>query len=562
MIFLKKLYSSFSNIITSINNNDLLTLALVLVLTILCKTYFIFDGISDEDSAYYLLYSVDFNEAIEYNSSMFNYYLTGFVSNLFLKFFSAKLLALRILQILNYFLIFISVFFLLRRKLPNVCILCGELLSLIILCSRPLEFYYDDFSASMCILFLLFMVKGVEKSNSFYLFLSGLVYGLNIFVRIPNLAYAVLFSYLFFVSDKSVPLFRRILYVFVGFIAALLLFFLLLYVNDDCGHALNGIMGLVYTSHDTENTHNLSRMLLVVFNAVRSNLFASIKVTAIFVLVFYLGKVRRYKKLYYITVALIFVFFFLKLLYSWGKSPIDILYYYIVISTVVLTYFIFRAKEYRSLVFILLLGIYVVPLGSDYYFIVSIAYIYAAVTSPFIFFCLYKIGELGKACKLLYGSCVLISCVFVIRNYFTDYNIPFGEKSTRSERKYEVAGCDALQYIKTDSLKADRFMRKAEIIKPYLKSKSLMIGRISDLMLSVVLGKTLYNNRPKIWGTNTSVYNNAMEVYKRKHEKPDVLLSKESLKCSACPELRFMKDIGGYRKVWEDEEYELYSPVS
>ena len=149
MIFLKKLYSSFSNIITSINNNDLLTVALVLVLTILCKTYFIFDGISDEDSAYYLLYSVDFNEAIEYNSSMFNYYLTGFVSNLFLKFFSAKLLALRILQILNYLLIFISVFFLLRRKIPNICILCGELLSLIILCSRPLEFYYDDFSASM-----------------------------------------------------------------------------------------------------------------------------------------------------------------------------------------------------------------------------------------------------------------------------------------------------------------------------------------------------------------------------------------------------------------------------
>ena len=561
MIFLKKLYSSFSNIITSINNNDLLTVALVLVLTILCKTYFIFDGISDEDSAYYLLYSVDFNEAIEYNSSMFNYYLTGFVSNLFLKFFSAKLLALRILQILNYFLIFISVFFLLRRKLPNVCILCGELLSLIILCSRPLEFYYDDFSASMCILSLLFMVKGVEKSNSFYLFLSGLVYGLNIFVRIPNLAYAVLFSYLFFVSDKSVPLFRRILYVFVGFIAALFLFFLLLYVNDDCSYALNGFMGLVSASHDAENTHNLSRMLMVVFNSVRSILFASIKVTAIFVFVFYLGKIRRFEKLCYITVAFIFVLFFLKLLYTWGECPMDILFYYKVISTVVLTYFIFRAKEYRSLVFILLLGVYVVPLGSDYYFTVSMAYIYSAVTSPFIFLCLYKIGELGRACKFLYGSCILISCVFVVRNYFTDYNVPFGEKNTRDERKYEVAGCDALQYIKTDSLKADMFMSKAEEIKPYLKSKSLMISRISDLMLSVVLGKNLYNNRPKIWGTSTSVYENAMEVYKRKHEKPDVLLSKESLKCSACPELRFMKDIGGYKKVWEDGEYELYSPI-
>ena len=173
MIFLKKLYSSFSNIITSINNNDLLTVALVFVLTILCKIYFIFDGISDEDSAYYLLYSVDFNEAIEYNSSMFNYYLTGFVSNLFLKFFSAKLLALRILQILNYLLIFISVFFLLRRKLPNVCILCGELLSLIILCSRPLEFYYDDFSASMCILSLLFMVNPNRSLEFWHVYFSN-----------------------------------------------------------------------------------------------------------------------------------------------------------------------------------------------------------------------------------------------------------------------------------------------------------------------------------------------------------------------------------------------------
>jgi len=561
MFFYKKVYSSFSNIIASINNSDLLTVSLLLILTILCKMYCIFDGINNEDSAYYLSYSVDFNEAIEYNNSIFNYYLTGFVSNLFLKFFTAKLLALRILQILNYLFIFACVFFLLRRKIPNICILCGELLSLIILCSRPLEFYYDDFSSSMCILFILFLVKGVEKSNFFFLFLSGLVYGLNIFVRIPNLSYAVLFSYLFFVSDKTVPLSKRIMYVFSGFIAALFAFFLLLYVNDDCVYALNGIMGLVSASHDTENTHNLSRMLSVVFYYVRSILIAAIKVTVIFVLVFYLGKIRRYEKLCSITVTFISVLFFFELLYTFFEHPGSILYYYKVISTVVLIYFIFRVKEYRSLVFILLLGFYVVPLGSDYYFTVSMVYIYAAVTAPFIFFCLYKIGEFGKACKYMYVSCILISCVFVVKNYFTDFNTPFGENNTRSERKYEVAGCDALKYIKTDSLKADRFMRKAEIIKPYLRSKSLMISRVPDLMLSVVLGKTLYNNRPKIWGTNSSVYKNAMEVYKRKNEKPDVLLSREFLKSSACPEVRFMNDIGGYRKVWEDEEYELYSPV-
>ena len=72
--------------------------------------------------------------------------------------------------------------------------------------------------------------------------------------------------------------------------------------------------------------------------------------------------------------------------------------------------------------------------------------------------------------------------------------------------------------------------------------------------------KNVYNGWPKDWGTNESVYKSIISTYKKNKEKPDVLLRKEDMKDCNCPEMRFMKEVGNYRMVWEDKTYKLFVP--
>ena len=165
--FLKVPLAFFQGIADCINKNDKLALLVIFVYTICYKLYFITDGISVLDSAFYLSYSIDLDSAMNYSSLKTSpFYLTALIGNLFLKMFSAKLLGLRILQILNYLFLFYCVFRLLRNKIPNICIVGGTLMSLMVLCNRPIEFYYDDLSASLCVLSILLMVKAVEKDEN------------------------------------------------------------------------------------------------------------------------------------------------------------------------------------------------------------------------------------------------------------------------------------------------------------------------------------------------------------------------------------------------------------
>jgi len=95
-----------------------------------------------------------------------------------------------------------------------------------------------------------------------------------------------------------------------------------------------------------------------------------------------------------------------------------------------------------------------------------------------------------------------------------------------------------------------------------LSQKTILIGSKWDLMLAVSMEKVLYNNSPKNWGTNRTVYNSIISTYVKTKEKPDVLLRKSDMQDKDCPEIKFMKEVGGYSKKWENEKYTMFSPVN
>ena len=160
--------SFWKGIVNYINKNDWFAMLIVFIFTICYKLYIFNADLIFNDSAFYLSYSIDLDGAMSYLSMRSApLYFTALISNLFLKFFSAKMFGLRILQILNYLFLFLCVFKFFKNRITNICII-GGVLSIMVL-SRPLlEFNYNDLSVSLCVLSLLLMVKSIDNANITY----------------------------------------------------------------------------------------------------------------------------------------------------------------------------------------------------------------------------------------------------------------------------------------------------------------------------------------------------------------------------------------------------------
>lgn len=557
--FLKVPLTFFQGIADCINKNDKLALLVIFVYTICYKLYFITDGISVLDSAFYLSYSIDLDSAMNYSSLKTSpFYLTALISNLFLKMFSAKLLGLRILQILNYQFLFYCVFRLLRNKIPNICIVGGTLMSLMVLCNRPIEFYYDDLSASLCVLSILLMVKAVEKANKSYIFFSGIVFALNIFARMPNVVYLALASYIFlFCNDKRISIPKFLVVGVLGFITGILSFFLIIYAKGDLMELCNGFVGIARLSQDADDSHNLFSMLSEAAAQIKSILVIMLKNVAILVLVKYAYKLKFRWIAYLIIMA-----FIAKSVHTFIVMPLTIRTYFLAWTSFVLLYVVKYSKPNRFLALLLFVALYVIPFGSDHYFDVSISYIYAAAIAPFVFYSLILVKRNNVACRLTFYLYTVSLCVAIVYNCFSSNNNAFTENTARSERRFEVANCPMLKYAYTDSTKAADFSYYIKEVKPLLSQKTILIGSKWDLMLAVSMEKVLYNNSPKNWGTNKTVYNSIISTYEKTKEKPDVLLRKSDMQDKNCPEIKFMKKVGGYSKKWENEKYTMFSPVN
>ncbi len=557
--FLKVPLAFFQGIADCINKNDKLALLVIFVYTICYKLYFITDGISVLDSAFYLSYSIDLDSAMNYSSLKTSpFYLTALISNLFLKMFSAKLLGLRILQILNYLFLFYCVFRLLRNKIPNICIVGGTLMSLMVLCNRPIEFYYDDLSASLCVLSILLMVKAVEKASKACIFFSGFVFALNIFARVPNVVYLAFASYVFlFCNDKRISIPKFLVVGVLGFVAGILSFFLIIYTKGDLVELYNGFVGIARLSQDADDSHNLFSMLSEAAVQIKSILVIMLKNVAVLVLVKYAYKLK-FKWITY----LIIVAFIAKSIHTFVVMPLTIRTYFLAWTSFVLLYVVKYSKPNRFLALLLLVVLYVMPFGSDYYFRVSISYIYAAAIAPFVFYSLILVKRNNVACRLTFYLYTASLCVAIVYNCFSSNNNAFTEYTSRSERRFEVENCPMLKYAYTDSVKAADFSYFIKKVKPLLSQKTILIGSKWDLMLAVSMEKVLYNNSPKNWGTNRTVYNSIISTYEKTKEKPDVLLRKSDMQDKDCPEVEFMKVVGGYSKKWENEKYTMFSPVN
>ncbi len=159
----------------------------VMILLVLYQMLGVFFGMDVADAGFYLtFYDNIFTHpsSVEYN---FMYYLSGVIGGTFQSLFpSMGMCGMRLLGVAFNTLCGIILYFALRRHVDERAITLGCALVITSFIAPPYTLCYDLCTIVFYVLAITLLWRGMEKTRTWMVALAGMMAGLNILVRIPN----------------------------------------------------------------------------------------------------------------------------------------------------------------------------------------------------------------------------------------------------------------------------------------------------------------------------------------------------------------------------------------
>lgn len=179
---------SVNKIILCINQHPWASLGGVLILLFGFQLLNIVYGFDLQDTGFHLIaYENIFNapDCVAYN---FMYYLTNIVGGALMRTFSdLGVLGFRIVGALFVLLTLMIIFLTLKNTIPVIHLLLGSILVVFGYVKLPYVFNNAILSCCLYAVSIVFLYKGLCRKKMLLVILSGLIVGLNIFTRIPNI---------------------------------------------------------------------------------------------------------------------------------------------------------------------------------------------------------------------------------------------------------------------------------------------------------------------------------------------------------------------------------------
>lgn len=125
-------------------------------------------------------------------------------------------------------------------------------------------FEYNTFSGFVALLMSLFMLKALVRKRLIWMFVAGAVFGLGIFVRLPNAALCALILVLvpFYLYGKDLPLTLKMLGVAVaGTATGVALTFAYMYAMGHLPYFTEAFQTISFLVNDAGNSHSTGSML-------------------------------------------------------------------------------------------------------------------------------------------------------------------------------------------------------------------------------------------------------------------------------------------------------------
>ena len=492
-----------------VNNNAFFVVILMVVFLQLLISFQGFD-LCDEGfslSFYQQIYKAP--ESVEYN---FVYWLSGLVGGLWYKLYeNGGIWWFRILAIIINTITFIISYRILVIYINKWYALVGLSMVLFVNDFGYMVFYHNHLSALLVVSSVFFLMKGIIKNNLLFIAISGLIFAVNIFSRVPNVLLGIyILSIPFYYSYlQKKPLksnVKPILFYLIGVSLGLILIVALLYSLNQFDIMKRSFLGIIDSGEAKDSNHNFIKLIKV-------NIYTYIKVAvqflkfiaAFFTLIFFL-KGTKDNKLYktlLITLSLILFFFMFK------NDSIHTLYGFILFGAFGLIFFA-QNHNIRLLALLSLIMNLVMPIGSDGS-IVNIGYASIWLAMPLFFYFIstiknyYSVAKIGnKECRFsISGYSIKRILTLLVISYFASkiYNISqeaYFDKGNRFQKKYTI-NSDFARHIYTTKERANITNELLLNLERYVKPNDVLFAYDNIPMIHFLTNTRPYIYNPWVW---------------------------------------------------------------
>lgn len=299
-------------------------------------------------------------ESVEYN---FMYYLSGIIGGTFMKIFpESGILGIRILgMIFNLSTAFV-VYYTYRKIIPEKHIFYGLLFIICSYISIPVCFYNDILTGFLYALSLTLLTKGLYKDYSIYTLLSGLLLGVNVFSRIPNILgftfVCLIFVFCYYFRRTSYFIYKHNAIFILSFISGICLIFGLMKQLNHMDLFINNFKNVFLLASDSNNTHSFGNLI---FAQIKTYGITVRCIIEIGIIVFLYN--RFYKPPHSKIINIIFIISSILVLYK--ENPVTVVCSTAIIGCIGNILFN-KDNKISFLSWAALLMLLVFPLGSDY----------------------------------------------------------------------------------------------------------------------------------------------------------------------------------------------------
>lgn len=473
--------NSFSNLHLLIEKNPGKAFGLTLVFLAAFQLISVYIGFELCDSGFYMTFYDNIFKApedVEYN---FMFYLSGIIGGFFMTLFpNMGIFDMRLLGVVNNIITIYLLYCLLRKQIGMSAIIIGTIIVTISYVAMPMTFCYDLLTCLLYVLSILYLFKGLNQNNNLYLIISGIIIGLNVFVRIPNiLGYGViLFIILYALYHKTATRFCIIKCTIftLSFIIGVISVILFMKSLGHYEYFINNLHELFFTAKDDSGTssHSLNSMILAQIRIYYSVLKFGIKLALLYVIFF--ASTKYIRKTFLQLLIQIIVFTLIAILFYKENAVIILCIFSMIgaLGNIILR----KNKNIKMLSWAGLFMMLVIPLGSDggMYNNGSIIYWIAMPMAISFYISIDKtITPILPVKKIRQTLLLTLSVYIFVCGIKAVYDGVYFDGGMLFEKRYSIHS-ERTKHIYTSQERADIINKLLEGIKPYIQKDDYLFA--------------------------------------------------------------------------------------
>lgn len=234
-------------------------------------------GFDMSDEGFLMTLYRDFSEGERNITSAGGYPLTCWIGGKLLSILPDGLLVFRLAGVAIFMAMGVVVYVFLSKRFSGIVVSVGLLTLSFIFACDPKPFGYNSLTAVFAVISVIFIVRGLVNDQAVYLFFGGCILGLNVFVRLPNLALVGLASLPFFALESFThkAIFREIrrsALILLGFFAGTAIGIVFLQMIGCWGIVVDFVQSIGELAGGDSSHGHLAMLTHIVYNYVNAGI--------------------------------------------------------------------------------------------------------------------------------------------------------------------------------------------------------------------------------------------------------------------------------------------------